>query len=66
MIHMNTKTTGAGDLFTRRIEELLQRSTLSPETVMSIMRAAHANPGYDPLREIERLQSKQREQQPPV
>jgi len=66
MIHMDTETTGAGELFTRRIEELLQRSTLPPETVISIMRAAHANPGYDTLRKIERLQSKQREQQPPV
>jgi hypothetical protein len=56
---MDTKKTGAGALFARRIEKLLERSTLPPETVLNIMLAAHKNPGYDPLREIERLQGKQ-------
>lgn len=56
---MDTKNTGAGALFTRRIEELLERSTLPPQTVLNIMRRAHENPGCDPVREIERLQRKQ-------
>jgi len=57
---MDTKNSGAGALFTRRIEELLERCTLPPETVLNIMRSAHANHDYDPLREIERLQCSRR------
>jgi hypothetical protein len=60
MIRMDTTNTGAGALISKRIEELLQRSTLPPETVLNIMRTAQANPDYDPLRELERLQSEQR------
>ncbi len=53
---MNKKNIGAGALITRRIEELLQNSTLPPETVLTIMRTAQAKPDYDPLKEFERLQ----------
>jgi hypothetical protein len=49
----------AGELFTDRIEELLQRSNLPPETVLNIMRAAHTDPGFDPIAEIERLSGEQ-------
>jgi len=59
MIHMNTNKTEAGELITKRIEELLQRSTLPPETVLNVIRAAQANPDYDPITELERLQSEQ-------
>ena len=55
---MDTKN--AGELFADRIEELLQRSNLPPETVLNIMRAAHADPGFDPIAEIERLSGEQR------
>jgi hypothetical protein len=59
MIRMNEENTRAGTLFVRRIEDLLQRSTLPPETVLNIMRTAHANPD-SVLLEIERLQHEQR------
>ena len=59
MIRMDTKSTKAGALIVKRIEELLHKSTLPPETVLNIMRAAQANPDHDPLRELERLQSEQ-------
>lgn len=59
MIRMDTNNTGAGALIVKRIEELLHKSTLPPETVLNIMRAAQANPDHDPLRELERLQSEQ-------
>ena len=55
---MDTKN--AGELFADRIEELLQRSNLRPKNVLNIMRAAHANPGFDPIAEIERLSGEQR------
>ncbi len=55
---MDTKN--AGELFADRIEELLQRSNLRPETVLNIMRAAHAKPDFDPIAEIERLSGEQR------
>jgi hypothetical protein len=60
MIRMDTNNTGTGALIVKRIEELLHKSSLPPETVLNIMRAAQANPDYDPLRELERLQSEQR------
>jgi hypothetical protein len=53
--YMETEKTGAGALVARRIEELLQHSSLQPETVLNIMRAARANPDYDVAGEIERL-----------
>ena len=53
---MKTKDTGSGALFVNRIEELLQSSTLPPEAVLNLLRTAQANPGTDPLRELERLQ----------
>jgi hypothetical protein len=59
MIRMDTTNTGAGALIVKRIEELLHKSTLPPETVLNIMRAAQANPDYDPIKELERLQSEQ-------
>jgi len=59
-MYMGTKKTGAGACFSKRIEELIQKSTLSPETVLHFMRTAQANPENDPLKEIERLQRKQR------
>ena len=54
------ETKNAGELFTDRIEELLQRSKLPPETVLNIMRVAHSDPGFDPVAEIERLSGEQR------
>ena len=56
---MNTKNTGAGAHFAQRIEELIARSTLPPETVLNLLRTAQAHPDKDPLKEIERLQRKQ-------
>lgn len=55
---MNAENTGAGGLVVKRIEELLQSSTLPPESVLKIMRGAHANPDAVQL-ELERLQRKQ-------
>ena len=59
MIRMNEENTRAGTLFVWRIEDLLQRSTLPPETVLNIMRTAHAN-SDSVLLEIKRLQHEQR------
>jgi len=50
-----------GTRFIRRIEELLQKNTLPPEAVLNIIRAADANPGFDPLAELDRLEREQRE-----
>jgi len=55
---MDTQNTGSGALIVKRIEELLQSSTLPPETVLNILRSAQANPKADPLRELEHLQDK--------
>ncbi len=60
MIRMDTKNTGTGALIVKRIEELLHKSTLPPETVLNIMRATQANPDHDPIKELERLQREQR------
>lgn len=53
---MSKKDKGAGALFVKRIEDLLQSSTLPPETVLNILRNTQANPEADPLRELEHLQ----------
>ena len=53
---MNTKDTGNGALFVKRIKELLQSSTVPPETVLNILRSAQAHKETDPLKELERLQ----------
>ena len=49
----------AGARFMQRIEELLHSSTLPPETVLNVLRAAQANPGFDPRSEIARLEREQ-------
>jgi len=54
-------SSNAGVRFMQRIEELLHSSTLPPETVLNILRAAQANPGFDPRSEIERLEREQQE-----
>jgi len=46
----------AGARITRRLEELLQHSTLPPETVLNILRRADAAPGKDPIEEFKRMQ----------
>ena len=56
---MNTKKYGTGSRIVRRIEELLEQSTLSPETVLKIMRTAGRDENFDPHRELERLQREQ-------
>jgi len=43
---------------TRRLEELLQHSTLPPETMLNMLRRA----GIDPLSEYERLQREQQKE----
>jgi len=50
-----------GARFIKRIEELLRKSTLPPETVLNILRRADATPGRDPLSEYERRQREQGE-----
>jgi len=55
---MATQDTGSGARIVKRIEELLQSSTLPPETVLSFLRSAQADPKVDPLKELERLQNK--------
>jgi hypothetical protein len=50
----------SGYRFMRRIEELLHKNTLPPETVFNIIRTATADPGFDPLNEIKRLEREQR------
>ncbi len=47
----------AGARFIRRIEELLQHSTLPPETVLNMLRRADAQAGTDPIAELERMQN---------
>jgi hypothetical protein len=44
----------------KRLEELLQQSTLPPETVLNMLRRADAKAGTDPTGELERLQRAQR------
>ena len=46
----------------RRLEELLQQSTLPPETVLNMLRRADTQAAIDPLSECERLQRKQRKE----
>ena len=46
----------------RRLEELLQQSTLPPETVLTMLRRSDAQAGIDPLSECERLQHEQRKE----
>jgi hypothetical protein len=40
----------------KRLEELLQQSTLPPETVLNMLRRVDAKAGTDPAGELERLQ----------
>ncbi len=49
----------SGTRFMRRIEELLKKNALPPETVFSIMCTAEADPGFDPLDELDRLERDQ-------
>ena len=51
---------GTGARIIRRLEELLQQSTLSPETVLNMLRRSDAKAGTDPTGEIKRLQREQR------
>jgi hypothetical protein len=60
---MDTQKSTAAARIEGRIEELLEQSTLPPETVFKILRAARANPDYDAAGEIERLQHEQRRRQ---
>jgi hypothetical protein len=55
----STDDTGARII--RRLEELLQHSTLPPEQALNILRRADARGGSDPVAEFERLQREQRE-----
>lgn len=49
-----------GTRIIKRLEELLQQSTLPPETVLKMLRCADAKTGTDPAGEFERLQRAQR------
>jgi hypothetical protein len=46
----------------KRLEELLQQSTLPPETVLNMLRRADAKAGIDPLGEYARMQREQRKE----
>jgi hypothetical protein len=50
----------SGYRFMRRIEELLHKNTLPPETVFNIIRTATADPGFDPIAELNRLERNQK------